>query len=146
MNQTNAMELENDNALAESQRTLKVSDPPMQGSDVKQLQKKLMSKGYALPQYGADGIYGTETAAAVKAFQNDTAGLDATGIVNAQTRSKINSSAPATTSQASILSFANPMKLKTQFWDPLSSSQKWMYGGGAALLIVAGGMAILNDQ
>lgn len=41
------------------------------GDDVKILQELLMELGYALPRYGADGGYGSETVAAVKAFQRD---------------------------------------------------------------------------
>ena len=41
----------------------------MSGADVKVLQELLLQLGYSLPKYGADGIYGTETESAVKAFQ-----------------------------------------------------------------------------
>ncbi len=41
----------------------------MKGADVKTLQQLLMSLGYALPKYGADGDYGSETEAAVRKFQ-----------------------------------------------------------------------------
>lgn len=40
-----------------------------EGSDVKQLQTILLELGYALPKYGADGEFGSETAAAVKKLQ-----------------------------------------------------------------------------
>ncbi len=43
----------------------------MKGEDVRRLQRRLMELGYGLPRYGADGEYGSETAAAVKAFQAD---------------------------------------------------------------------------
>lgn len=43
----------------------------MKGDDVRRLQQRLMELGYALPKYGADGEYGSETATAVKAFQSD---------------------------------------------------------------------------
>ena len=43
----------------------------MKGEDVRRLQRRLMELGYGLPRYGADGEYGAETAAAVKAFQAD---------------------------------------------------------------------------
>lgn len=43
----------------------------MKGEDVRRLQLRLMELGYGLPRYGADGEYGAETAAAVKAFQAD---------------------------------------------------------------------------
>lgn len=49
------------------------------GDDVRILQELLMELGYALPKYGADGDYGSETIAAVKAFQKDN-GLTADGM------------------------------------------------------------------
>ena len=39
------------------------------GEAVKALQESLLRLGYSLPRYGADGKYGAETEAAVKAFQ-----------------------------------------------------------------------------
>ena len=39
------------------------------GEDVKMLQELLMMLGYELPEWGADGEYGMETGAAVRAFQ-----------------------------------------------------------------------------
>ena len=45
----------------------------MKGEDVKALQTELMAQKYALPKYGADGDFGGETLAAVKAFQGDHA-------------------------------------------------------------------------
>jgi peptidoglycan hydrolase-like protein with peptidoglycan-binding domain len=41
----------------------------MSGSDVKALQEALMQLGYHLPKYGADGDFGLETEAAVRALQ-----------------------------------------------------------------------------
>lgn len=46
--------------------TLKIGDS---GEWVRYLQNALMSAGYALPRYGADGKFGEETATAVRAFQ-----------------------------------------------------------------------------
>lgn len=43
----------------------------MKSEDVRRLQLRLMELGYGLPRYGADGEYGSETAAAVRAFQAD---------------------------------------------------------------------------
>ena len=54
------------------------------GSYVTLLQTKLIQLGYSLPRYGADGDFGAETLAAVKAFQND-AGLTSDGVVGKDT-------------------------------------------------------------
>lgn len=50
------------------------------GTAVKEMQNLLMKHGYALPNYGADGDFGNETLAAVKAFQYDK-GLEVDGAV-----------------------------------------------------------------
>ena len=49
-----------------------------EGSDVRALQEMLLSLGYALPRYGADGNFGAETEAAMRAFQT-AEGLDVDG-------------------------------------------------------------------
>jgi len=54
------------------------------GSDVKELQKALLSQGYSLPQYGADSSFGTETYKAVIRLQKDY-GLKQDGIVGKNT-------------------------------------------------------------
>ena len=56
----------------------------MKGEDVRRLQQRLIELGYALPKYGADGEYGSETATAVKAFQRDR-NLTADGIAGEAT-------------------------------------------------------------
>ena len=54
------------------------------GSDVKKLQQALLDAGYDLGSYGADGVYGNATAAAVKKYQQDN-GLKVDGIAGNQT-------------------------------------------------------------
>lgn len=54
------------------------------GEDVKELQNILLSLGYRLPKYGADGEYGAETISAVKAFQKGL-GLEIDGICGPKT-------------------------------------------------------------
>ena len=49
-----------------------------EGNDVKQLQEHLLKLGYSLPKYGADGDFGSETEAAVRAFQK-AEGLEVDG-------------------------------------------------------------------
>ena len=63
------------------------------GEYVKQLQEQLMSLGYELPKYGADGDYGAETIAAVKAFQTDN-GLTADGICGPKTWNELKAPEP----------------------------------------------------
>jgi len=58
------------------------------GDDVKELQKKLMSLGYKLPKYGADGEFGKETDKYVRQFQVDKK-LKADGIVGKNSCEKL---------------------------------------------------------
>ena len=54
------------------------------GAAVTLVQEALMNLGYALPTFGADGDFGKETEAAVRAFQQDT-GAAVDGVVGAET-------------------------------------------------------------
>lgn len=54
------------------------------GPVVKYAQQLLLDRGYKLPKYGADGDYGSETQAAVKAFQKDW-GLTQDGVIGKKT-------------------------------------------------------------
>lgn len=65
----------------------------MAGADVMELQSRLMELGYALPKYGADGDFGSETETAVKAFQKDRR-LDPDGIVGPMTLAELKDSTP----------------------------------------------------
>ena len=58
------------------------------GAIVVDMQRKLLAKGYKLPKYGVDGDFGSETLAAVKAFQKDN-GLTVDGIVGPATWEKL---------------------------------------------------------
>lgn len=49
-------------------RLLKIKD---KGSDVKELQKELVKRGYDIGKCGIDGIFGDDTLKAVKKFQKD---------------------------------------------------------------------------
>ena len=70
------------------------------GAEVKDLQKKLLSLGYKLPKYGADGDFGSETEAAVKQFQKDW-GLTQDGVVGPETM-KLLESAPTKEKKYSV--------------------------------------------
>lgn len=60
------------------------------GPVVKYAQQLLLDRGYKLPKYGADGDFGSETVAAVKAFQKDW-GLTQDGIIGPRTWEKLRS-------------------------------------------------------
>lgn len=54
------------------------------GEDVSKVQSALVRLGYTLEQYGVDGKIGSETTAAIKAFQ-EAQNIDITGIIDEQT-------------------------------------------------------------
>ena len=66
------------------------------GSDVKKLQQALVDAGYSVGSAGVDGIYGSATAAAVKAYQKAN-GLSVDGIAGNQTLGSLYGSSTATT-------------------------------------------------
>ena len=66
-------------------RTLKNGS---RGTYVKTLQEFLLQLGYALPRYGADGKFGTETETALKAFQKK-AGVKQDGIYGSATHAAL---------------------------------------------------------
>ena len=70
--------------------TVKTLKKGSKGAAVKELQQRLLDLGYKLPRYGADGDYGNETVAAVKAFQKDW-GLKQDGIAGPETQKMLNS-------------------------------------------------------
>jgi peptidoglycan hydrolase-like protein with peptidoglycan-binding domain len=55
------------------------------GTHVRLIQESLLAQGYTLPQFGADGIYGAETKAAIEAFQRDAGAVRVDGIVGPET-------------------------------------------------------------
>lgn len=66
-------------------RLLRLTQPFMQGEDVRQVQEALVRMGFAL---AADGIYGPITEGAVRQFQTDK-GLTVDGLVGPQTRAAL---------------------------------------------------------
>lgn len=70
------------------------------GEEVKKLQQALINAGYSVGGSGADGVYGNDTASAVRKYQQDN-GLSVDGIAGSQTQGKLYSS-PAASTQASI--------------------------------------------
>ena len=59
------------------------------GDDVKKLQEELQKAGYDIGKTGADGVFGTKTAAAVKEYQRDK-GLVVDGIAGTNTMASLN--------------------------------------------------------
>lgn len=74
------------------------------GTDVKKLQQALVNAGYSVGKSGVDGIYGSSTAAAVKAYQKAN-GLSVDGIAGNKTLSSLyGSSKTSSTSSSSTAS------------------------------------------
>ena len=73
--------------------TVKTLKKGSKGEAVKKLQQRLLDLGYKLPKYGADGDYGNETVAAVKAFQKDW-GLKQDGIAGPETQKLLETAVP----------------------------------------------------
>jgi hypothetical protein len=73
------------------QRVLMPSDPPMQGNDVKSIQRALAGAKVAVEQ---DGVYNSSTAAAVARFQKQN-GMNVNGIVDGATRQRLGLAAEA---------------------------------------------------
>ena len=65
------------------------------GDDVKKIQEALQQAGYDLSKFGVDGIIGSETTAAIKAFQ-EAKGLSIDGIVGPDTLAALQESVGST--------------------------------------------------
>jgi len=65
-------------------RLLKKKSPMMKGDDVKNAQSALIAKGHSCGSRGADGVFGLNTANAVRAFQK-AQGLTKDGIIGKNT-------------------------------------------------------------
>lgn len=91
------------------------------GDDVKKLQQSLIDAGYDLGSYGADGIYGNATAAAVKKYQQDN-GLKVDGIAGNQTLGALYSvKAPTTETNSPTTTTPTAPATPTQYtYDPKS--------------------------
>jgi peptidoglycan hydrolase-like protein with peptidoglycan-binding domain len=82
------------------------------GDDVKKLQQALTSAGYSVGSSGADGIYGKDTAAAVKAYQKAN-NLTADGIIGTQTLGSLYK--PVATASSNVIT---PVKTDTSTYNP----------------------------
>ena len=80
------------------------------GSDVKDLQNKLIDLGYLSGK--ADGVYGTATASAVKAFQQASK-LTADGVAGSKTLSKLETASASKASSSSSTTTTTTTKVAT---------------------------------
>jgi peptidoglycan hydrolase-like protein with peptidoglycan-binding domain len=88
-------------AVAELTRTLSFQSPPLEGDDVRAAQQRLLDLGYT--QVGeVDGIFGTNTQQAVRAFQT-AQGLDVDGVIGPATWNALFSSAGSNRSLVPII-------------------------------------------
>lgn len=83
---------------------------------VKQMQTLLIGKGYSLPKYGADGYFGSETRAAVEAFQKD-AGLTVTGVCDEVTWAALIGTSEGTGTATKKAGFIINASFIRQNWD-----------------------------
>jgi hypothetical protein len=77
--------IEGTETAAGQPRLLKPSDPPMRGTDVKNVQRALAAAQISVEQ---DGEYNSDTAGAVARFQKQN-GLNVSGIVDGPTRQRL---------------------------------------------------------
>jgi Domain of unknown function (DUF4157)/Putative peptidoglycan binding domain len=82
--QTEQPEFKNDTKLEKTNDEESLIRTGAKGEYVSKLQNGLMDLGYQLPNFGADGDFGSETRNAVVDFQNDNF-LDTDGIVGSET-------------------------------------------------------------
>lgn len=139
-------------ALSDSGRILKLQTPYMRGPDVAEVQKKVGAT--------IDGIYGPKTEARVKLIQENN-GIEPTGVVGPSTwalLSKIGtpqdparkneSMLPGKASAGGIFkNFGTALaEAKHEAWDPLPTSQKWLFGGGTAALLIGIGATVYANS
>lgn len=114
-------------------QTLRLSTPYMSGADVRDAQQRLLNAGFGLPMHGVDGVFGPETASAVKAFQASN-GIHANGVVGTETWMALY----AVTGTSPVGSGSNTAQgtvtVNSQNGDNAYSLRKWLLlAGGAAL-------------
>ena len=87
-----------------------------EGEDVRRIQQMLMDKGYYLGNGGADGLFYSDTQAAVRKYQQDH-GLEVDGIVGPETFASLNAveaNAIAVDSETVVISIPNTNTLIAQ--------------------------------
>ena len=86
------------------------------GSDVKKLQQALVDAGYSVGSAGVDGIYGSATASAVKAYQKAN-GLSVDGIAGNQTLGSLYGGSTATTTTTAPTTTTTPASTAKSYLD-----------------------------
>ena len=106
------------------------------------IQKRMLALGYALPRFGADGLAGNETAAAIAAFQK-TNGLPQTGRADDATLARLFPPAVSPSPAA-----ASPVVVPAN-WMPPAAMQRiivhWTAGGHKATAFDKGHYHILIE-
>ena len=121
-------------------RILKKTSPCMEGNDVKQLQTKLNSLGYACGS--ADGIFGSKTESALKKFQQAN-NLEADGKFGASSLAALNNAKKPNEVPKAEEEESEPMQTYTTVQgDRLWNIAKKFYGNGAKYkkIMTANGM------
>ena len=113
------------------------------GEEVKKLQTSLINAGYSVGSAGADGIYGNDTANAVKQYQKAN-GLSVDGIAGDQTLGKLygSTASPAATTQK----VTTPAPAQTTQTTKTASEQKFEYEPYKESDTVKQAQALLQQQ
>lgn len=135
------------------ERVLRIRGVPyeyMRGADVRWVQRRLLTSGIKLPQFGVDGIYGPETAAAVKQFQRQH-DLPVTGKVAAATWQALKHGSRSVGWFDNIIRAFTGDKGQTQSGSknrqPLLQQWGWVLGIGTATVIGTGAwLAATSDN
>lgn len=105
------------------------------GAAVKELQELLLAAGCTLPNYGADGSYGTETVKAVKAYQTANS-LTPDGICGPLTWAKLDTikdSTSGSTTTAPIITTTRPTLRKGDKGPDVKEMQQMLLDAGCTL-------------
>lgn len=124
-------------------RRLARQDPPLEGEDVRAVQRRLLELGYG--QVGqADGLYGPQTEAAVVAFQQLN-GLEADGVIGPRTAARLND--PAATPAWSVVPVVEGLLCGSErMFMGASAGDAWFDNNAAGVMLRGGESYRLYDQ
>lgn len=92
------------------------------GSDVVEVQRILLARGYALPRYGADGVLGAETWAALEAYARDA-------------RLQWNPEVPSAVVEDLVVPSSIVIDLTAKQTNPPSDPSKWRIGKDGKVVV-----------